>query len=121
MITIVSIAAPEAVKGFTSRYLIEVSSSLFVGTLSAKVRDNLWSFIEDNIRSGRAVMMYNTNSAQGYEILATKSSSRELVEPDGVTLVKQLHSENKSMSKSSNVVGKSGWSKLSYQRKGRKK
>jgi CRISPR-associated protein Cas2 len=43
MIVIATTAVPDHVRGALSRWLIEPAPGLYVGTVSARVRDELWS------------------------------------------------------------------------------
>ena len=120
MIVVILISAPEAVKGFTSRYLIEVSAGVFAGTLNRRVRDSLWDFITTNIKRGQALLMHTKNNAQGYQILSVNFTKREVVEYDGLQLLVQLHREKFSdTSPPKSVMNKTGWSRLSYQNRNR--
>ena len=45
MVVIVLSAAPASLRGALTRWLMEVSSGVFVGHLSARVREQLWELV----------------------------------------------------------------------------
>ncbi len=62
-------AIPDHVKGYTDRLLVEVSSSLYVGTMSRKVAEALWVVLRDYCADGAVVMiMSGASTEQGYEV-----------------------------------------------------
>jgi CRISPR-associated protein Cas2 len=71
-----------------SRWLFEVKAGVFVGKLSALVRDELWKMVESKIKNGSALLIYSTNSEQGFTARSLGDPSRQLIDIDGVLLVK---------------------------------
>ncbi len=62
-------AVPDHVKGYTSRFLVEVTSSLYVGTMSRKVADELWEVLKQYCADGGvAMVLSNAKSEQGYDV-----------------------------------------------------
>lgn len=60
---------PLQLRGDLTKWLQEIDVGVYVGRLSARVREKIWERICDNIKSGRAIMVYSTNNEQGYAIL----------------------------------------------------
>jgi CRISPR-associated protein Cas2 len=81
-------AVPPSVRGAISRWLIEAAPGLYVGSVSARVRDELWVAIEDVIGDGAAVCAFPDDSEQGYGLRTAGDRRRETVDFDGLTLVK---------------------------------
>jgi CRISPR-associated protein Cas2 len=81
-------AVPPSVRGAISRWLIEAAPGLYVGSVSARVRDELWVAIEDVIGDGAAVCAFPDDSEQGYRLRTAGDRRRETVDFDGLTLVK---------------------------------
>lgn len=79
---------PPSLRGDLSKWLNEINTGLYIGKLSARVRDELWDRICDNIRDGQATMIYSASNAQGYEILVHNSSWTP-VDYEGITLMKR--------------------------------
>lgn len=67
MIVISISDCPAKIRGYLTRYVFEISTGVYVGMLSAKVRDLLWQRICENLRHGRAVMVFNMNNEQGFD------------------------------------------------------
>jgi CRISPR-associated protein Cas2 len=56
-----------SLRGDLTLWLSELTANVYVGNVSAKVRDNLWERVCGNIGSGSAVLAYSTNNEQGYD------------------------------------------------------
>jgi len=54
MIVIIVSSIPQQLRGYLTRFLMEPSTGVFVGHVSARVRDSLWSKVADNIGVGKA-------------------------------------------------------------------
>jgi CRISPR-associated protein Cas2 len=80
--------ASPGLRGELSRWLFEVKAGVFVGKLSALVRDELWKMVESKIKNGSALLIYSTNSEQGFTARSLGDPSRQLIDIDGVLLVK---------------------------------
>ena len=75
-------------RGELSRWLFEVKAGVFVGKVSALVRDELWSFVEERLGKGSAVMLFPMNTEQGFAVRTLGNPSRQLVDIEGLWLVK---------------------------------
>jgi len=84
---VLGIASP-GLRGEVSRWLFEVKAGIFVGKLSALVRDELWKMVEGKIKNGSALLIYSTNSEQGFTARSLGDPSRQLIDIEGVLLVK---------------------------------
>ena len=51
MIVLVLSAVPEGLRGHVTRWLMEISPGVFVGTLSARVRERLWDLVTENMKA----------------------------------------------------------------------
>ncbi|MEW6230194.1 MAG: type I-E CRISPR-associated endoribonuclease Cas2e, partial [Bacillota bacterium] len=67
--------------------MIEPQSGVFVGSVSALVRDKLWEYICQNSRGGGCMMVYTMNNEQGFAVRFFGVTSRFLEDYDGLTLV----------------------------------
>ena len=79
----------ERLKGECSRYMMEIKAGVFVGTMSAVVRDHLWDTIIDSNDAGGAVMVYSAPTEQGFIIKMSGNPSRMVVDIDGLYLIKK--------------------------------
>jgi CRISPR-associated protein Cas2 len=78
---------PEHMRGYIERFLYEIRTGLYVGTVSARVADELWKTINE-FREGADVVMVNpTNNEAGFRTRATDDTSQwRLLDFDGVEL-----------------------------------
>ena len=76
-----------AVRGELSRWLLEPKTGVFVGRVSALVRDKLWEMICEKTGKGGAVLIYHTDSEQGFGIRTFGDTSRTLRDYDGLYLI----------------------------------
>lgn len=78
---------PDSLRGELTRWMLEVSTGVFVGSLSALVRDLLWEKCADNKRTGRCCQVFRSNNEQGFQVRMIGESDRSLIEVDGLFLV----------------------------------
>lgn len=69
MIVVVVQNAPSGLRGHIARWLTEIASGVYVGNLSARVRERLWSVIAEGIGTGSATMVWSTRNEQGLDFL----------------------------------------------------
>ncbi len=53
----------------TSRWLLEIAPGVFVGRLSARVRQLLWSRVLQHVGEGSALMVWRSRGEQGLQFL----------------------------------------------------
>ena len=87
MLVIVVENVPPRLRGRLAVWLIEIRAGVYVGDLSAKVRDMLWSQIEQGIEEGNAIMTWSTNTESGFDFRTLGKNRRLPVEFDGLKLV----------------------------------
>ena len=86
MIVITLTDCPVSLRGDLSKWLIEINTGVFVGKVSARVRDNLWERVRDNIKSGKATLVYNTDNEQRMNF-RLHNSENQIIDFDGLKLV----------------------------------
>ena len=57
---------PPQLRGDLTKWFIEIDIGVYVGKVSARVREKVWSRVCDNIKKGKAIMVYSTNSEQDF-------------------------------------------------------
>lgn len=87
MVVMVTTAIPDHLRGALSRWMLEPNPGVFVGTLSARVRDQLWDLVEASVGEGAATCIHPTDNEQGFALRTAGRRRRELVDWDGATLV----------------------------------
>ena len=87
MVVLILSAAPASLRGAMTRWLLEVSPGVFVGHLSARVRDQVWEIVRAYIGSGRALLIWSTRSEQRFAI-ASLGHDREPVDVEGCLVMR---------------------------------
>ncbi|MDR1158669.1 MAG: type I-E CRISPR-associated endoribonuclease Cas2e [Oscillospiraceae bacterium] len=77
---------PNALRGDLTRWLFEIDTNVYVGSVSARVRDELWKRVTENAKSGRAVLVYPAKNEQGLEF-RVHNNRWEIRDFDGLTLM----------------------------------
>lgn len=94
MLVIVVENIPPRLRGRLAVWLIEIRAGVYVGDLSIKVRDMIWSQIEEGIENGNVVMVWSTNTESGFDFITLGKNRRLPLELDGLKLVSFYPSED---------------------------
>ena len=95
MLVIVTENVPHRLRGRLAVWLIEIRAGVYIGDLSAKVREMIWKQIEIGIDDGNAIMAWSTNTESGFDFLTLGDNRRLPVEIDGLKLVSFYPMEDK--------------------------
>lgn len=87
MVVISTTAVPDHVRGAISRWLIEPAPGLYVGTVSAKVRDTLWEAVSTSVGEGAAVCVHPAENEQRYIVKTAGQRRRRVTDFEGLQLV----------------------------------
>lgn len=90
MLVISTTAVPPHVRGALSRWLIEPKAGLYVGTVSARVREELWDAVSRSVGDGAAVCINPTDNEQRFLLRTAGERRREVVDFDGLQLIRLL-------------------------------
>lgn len=88
MVVFVIEKAPNPLRGELTKWALEVKPGVFVGKINSKVRLLLWEKIVHEIRNASALMIYSTNTEQGFDMQMVGHPKRSVVDFDGVRLIK---------------------------------
>ncbi|GAA1989701.1 hypothetical protein GCM10009799_14310 [Nocardiopsis rhodophaea] len=82
-------AIADGTRGALTRWMLEPAPGVYVGTLTKRVRDHLWSGLQEAIddQGGWAVLVHGANNEQGYQVLTHGEGSRTPRAIDGLTLI----------------------------------
>ncbi|MCH4124195.1 MAG: type I-E CRISPR-associated endoribonuclease Cas2e [Levilactobacillus sp.] len=89
MIVVTLTKVPKSLKGDLTKWYQEIQTGVYVGNVSARVRDALWDRIMENIGRGEATMVYNAQNELGYQFRTTRQD-RQVVDFDGIPLMMHL-------------------------------
>ncbi|WP_408626264.1 type I-E CRISPR-associated endoribonuclease Cas2e [Aminomonas paucivorans] len=78
---------PPSLRGELCRWLIEPKAGVFVGQVSALVREKLWRQICQGAREGSCLLLYSSNTEQGFRFDVWGSRERLVADWEGLTLV----------------------------------
>src|SRR5437899_2275069 len=79
---------PTGLRGELSRWMIEPRTGVFVGVLSALVRDKLWEKVRENAAGGAALLIHSARTEQGFQVRTHGDPSRQPVDLEGLTLIR---------------------------------
>ncbi|MFC3996820.1 type I-E CRISPR-associated endoribonuclease Cas2e [Nocardiopsis sediminis] len=113
MTIIVLTNCPAGLRGFLTRWLLEISPGVFVGGPSARIREVLWAEVQEYAGNGRALLAYGTDNEQGFTF-RTFDHKWQPVDHEGLTLIRRPHEGQAALSV---TPPKRGWSKASKRRR----
>lgn len=74
MVIVTLTDCPPKLRGDLTKWLMEINTGVYVGKISARVRDELWKRICDNVGSGRASMVFSAKNEQGFSFYVHNTS-----------------------------------------------
>ncbi len=78
---------PDRLRGELSRWMVEVTTGVFVADLSATVRDLLWKKCETKLERGRCALLYRVSNEQGFTMKLSGDFNRSIAELDGLRFI----------------------------------
>ncbi|GHI41126.1 type I-E CRISPR-associated endoribonuclease Cas2e [Streptomyces violascens] len=88
MTVIVLTNCPTGLRGLLTRWLLEISPGVFIGSPSARIRDVLWEEVRQYANQGRALLVHTTNTEQGFTF-RTHEHAWNPVNHEGLTLIQR--------------------------------
>lgn len=86
MIVITMTNCPPKLRGDLSKWLCEINTGVYVGQVSARVREALWDRVCTNIADGQATMVYSFANEQRFEF-RTHNTAWKVRDFDGIKLM----------------------------------
>ncbi|MGE4552224.1 MAG: type I-E CRISPR-associated endoribonuclease Cas2e [Desulfovibrionaceae bacterium] len=90
MTVIVLENAPPRLRGRLAVWMLEVRAGVYVGDFSARVRDMVWSNVEQGLEDGNAVMVWRAATESGFDFVTLGANRRVPRDMDGLKLVSFL-------------------------------
>lgn len=75
-------------RGELTRWFLEPKTGVFVGRVSAMVRDRLWDKACEQARDGGCVMIHTSDNEQGYRIRNWGQTARPVADFEGLFLIR---------------------------------
>ena len=88
MTVVILTAVPPGLRGHLTRWLLEISPGVFVGHVSARVRELMWERIVEYVKDGRALMVHSTRGEQRLSF-NVHGHDWTPVDFDGITLMRR--------------------------------
>jgi CRISPR-associated protein Cas2 len=79
---------PSGLRGELTRWMLEPRAGVFVGTVSALVRDKLWEKVCQGKRTGGAILIQSSDNEQGFTLSIDGDTSRAIFDFEGLFLVR---------------------------------
>lgn len=78
---------PVSLRGELTRWMLELRAGVFVGKVSALVREKLWEQVCDGMRTGAGTLVYSSDAEQGFTMRFCGETARSIVDFEGLALV----------------------------------
>jgi CRISPR-associated protein Cas2 len=89
MVVMIFESVSPSLRGNLSRWMIEPRAGVFVGKLSALVRDELWKMCLESRKGGGMIQIWTAANEQGFDARAHGDTSRQLMDHEGLLLVRR--------------------------------
>jgi CRISPR-associated protein Cas2 len=80
--------AKPSLRGRLTRWFLEVQAGVYVGSVSNRVREVVWEDVVSKLGAGEAVMVWTARTEQGFRLITAGDSRREVVDFDGLALIR---------------------------------
>jgi len=94
MVVLLLEKVPATLRGELSRWMVEPRPGVFVGQVSAMVRDRLWQMAvrgaekSKAVRGGGAMLLYSSPTEQGFQVRTFGETRRDIADWEGLMLVR---------------------------------
>lgn len=90
MVMILESVTP-GLRGELTRWLIEPHTGVFIGHVTALVRDKLWAKCIETKTTGGVIQLWSTNTEQRFAMRKSGDTTRQIVDFEGLHLVRVPH------------------------------
>lgn len=87
MIVVVTESVPPRLRGRLAVWLLEVRAGVYIGNVSARIREMIWQQVNELAEDGSVVMAWGTNTESGFDFQTYGENRREPIDFDGLRLV----------------------------------
>lgn len=87
MVVVILERVPTSLRGELTRWMLEPKAGVFIGTLSAMVRERLWQKVCEGMRGGAGMLVYTTDNEQGFAIRYWGDTTKRVVDFEGLSVV----------------------------------
>ncbi|PQZ94890.1 type I-E CRISPR-associated endoribonuclease Cas2 [Arthrobacter sp. MYb227] len=132
MTVLVLSSCPVGLRGFLTRWFLEISAGVFVGVVSARIRDEIWAEVKLLCKDGRAILIFTARNEQrmkfrvhrhhwqvkDFDGISLMARPRE-PKPESISIVATTTPALESDKASGSTGIRPGWSNMSKYRRGR--
>lgn len=85
----------EGFRGEMTRWLLELRAGVYIGNVSAAVRDRLWEKAVNETRENRGsgLLVFSADTEQGFDIRITGMPTRQIIDMEGIKLVSMMQTQ----------------------------
>lgn len=87
MVVLILERVPTSLRGELTRWMLEPKAGVFVGKLSAMVRERLWEKACAGMRDGAGLLFYTADTEQGFAVRSWGDPTHMIRDFDGLSLV----------------------------------
>lgn len=87
MVTLIMEKVPASLRGELSKWMLEIKAGVFVGQLSAMVREKIWNKTCAGAAGGPCLIVWSTNNEQGFDFDFWGAGTRFVTEWEGMRLI----------------------------------
>lgn len=87
MVVLILERVPASLRGELSRWMFEPRTGVFIGKISAIVRDKLWQKAVKEAKGGAGTLIHASQTEQGFSIRSFGDTTRTLMDWEGLLLV----------------------------------
>ena len=94
MVVLILERVPTSLRGRLSRWMLEVKAGVFVGTLTARIRDELWTHAVAGCKDGSCLQLWSVPSEQGFAFRVHGDPTYHPVDFEGLLLMQRPKKED---------------------------
>lgn len=84
-----------SLRGEITRWMLELRPGVFVGNISAMVREKLWEMVCRKLNGGAVTLLHSAANEQGYKIRTFGDTDRKVKDFDGLQLIVKSEKKRK--------------------------
>jgi len=88
MVVLILERVPPGLRGELTRWFLEPKAGVFVGRVSALVRDKLWDKACNQAKGGGCLMLHSSDHEQGYRVRSFGQTTRFIENFEGLVLIR---------------------------------
>ena len=90
MVVLIMENTTEGFRGELTKWLLEAKAGVFVGNISAAVRERLWQKVLASDKTDAALLIYSADTEQGFRIEMCRTPRRSVIDIEGLFFIKTL-------------------------------